>query len=495
MEVPVIKNRLLYALAAFAVSPAMGCVIVSSSDDTGTNGNGNGNGNGDARGQFDVIWKVSGLDASGDGCTELPGADSVEVVSQPLSGGTAYTDIYNCEAGGGITALLPLGNYEVWANVRDQENRLLAQSQVLSASLTSDGQLIQLAELGFLNAQFEATWALTEDITEQALTCDEVVAGGISFVSTLAGSGGTAFDDIFPCPADATEGDVETAALPLGDYTISVSLLEEETDEVLGQAEPKEGTLETHHTEVDLGVFDFRFAPEGGHFRIFWDGSDAEDSDGDGCHALRFDENDELSIEVIIERTDGLLIREYFSCDGVTSEAVTGLIPLGDYDIYVNVVDAFDRIVGSSLPHLVEQAEIVVPDEEVAVPAGSGEFVFFHGQFDASWRLFDSDGGPTVCEEDEGVSILSTLANSGGTGFDDIFNCIDGEFDPDADPGEDVVTTHYLPLGDYLIDITLVDSEDNVIGDMGEGVPPLEETLEFHALVVNLGIIDIFLLD
>jgi hypothetical protein len=471
MEVPVIKNRLLYALAAFAVSPAMGCVIVSSSDD---GSNGNGNGNGDARGQFDVIWKVSGLDASGDGCTELPGADSVEVVSQPLSGGSAYTDIYNCEAGGGITALLPLGNYEVWANVRDEDNRLLAQSQVLSASLTSDGQLIQLAELGFLNAQFEATWALTEDITEQALTCDEVVAGGISFVSTLAGSGGTAFDDIFPCPADATEGDVETAALPLGDYTISVSLLEEETDEVLGQAEPKDGTLENHASVEDLGVFDFRFAPEGtGTFDVEWKVDDFDDEFGDGCAELDgFDYVEVISIPV----GGGDPFVDVFNCED--GQGITAPMPLGDYDIHMNVRDEDDRLLASSD---VQEVRLNSRDEPVEVPLVFG---FLNAQFKFTWRLTDQvTDEPLDCDEVDifDISLLSTLADSGGTGFDDIYDCPAGE-------NENEEESSPLPLGDYTISLSVLDVNEDPRGTS----EPRQSALVEHASVEDLGIFEFF---
>ena len=474
-----VKTRLSYVVAALAISPAMGCIITSGGD--GANGNGNGTGDEHFRGHFDVAWKVDGLDENtGDGCLELPGAATVDVISRPV-GGSAFEDInYDCSAGGGVTALLPLGDYDVWANVRDDEGRLLAQSQVVVASIDYDGHLnVIQEELGFLNGEFEATWLLTERYTDDPLTCDEVDAGGFSLLTTLAGPAGTGFDDIFDCPESDSGGDVETDPLPLGDYTVSVALLEDDTDEVLGQTE-KQGSLIEHALVVDLGVFEFDFFPEGdeGNFDVVWKVAGFDDDFGDGCLELGA-----VIVEVVSERvSDGTIIRDIFDCDA--GAGITALLPLDDYDVWVNAydgeLDADGQLVASSQ---LQEVDLYRPRPPVEIP---DEFGFLNGQFRATWRLTEDsvDEDPLTCAQvgaDE-VFIVSTLANSGGTFFDDDFAC------PAGDTQGDVITAS-LPLGDYEIDIAVLDDQGVPLNE----APVIKNnSIDSHAALVDLGIFEFF---
>jgi hypothetical protein len=233
------KKLVIAALALGGLSQAAGCVITTGDD-----------------ADVDIVWTVNGEFDDGDGCNTI-GASGVEVVTRRV-GGSTEIDRFDCGVGGFLITL-PLGSYDVWANAIDSQNRILGQSLTVEVDLNRSGQLVELPELAFRNGQFEATWQITNEATNQTETCSEVGAGGVSILSTLAGSGGTGFDDIFDCPSGADEGNVVTAPLPLGDYTVSVSILEQGSDDALGVANPKDGSIVNHASIVDLGVFEFLF--------------------------------------------------------------------------------------------------------------------------------------------------------------------------------------------------------------------------------------------
>jgi hypothetical protein len=236
-------KKFVYAALALGglTQAAAGCVITTGSNDA----------------EMDIAWLISGEGGDGDGCATI-GATGVEVITERVSTRQREVDIFDCSTGA-VLLRRPLGSYDVWANALDSQNRILGQSLIVEVDLNIGGEIRELPELQFRNGQFEATWQITNETTNQAETCSEVGAGGVSVLSTLAGSGGTGFDDIFPCPANDDEGHMVTAPLPLGDYTISVSILESGTDAALGTSQPRDGSIVNHATIVNLGLFEFFF--------------------------------------------------------------------------------------------------------------------------------------------------------------------------------------------------------------------------------------------
>ena len=84
-------NKLaLSALMIGGLFQATGCIITT--DD------------GDEVGFFDVSWSPDGA---------CPDGAAAEIISMEKSSGQMFTDIYNCTDGGGVTAGLALGDYDV----------------------------------------------------------------------------------------------------------------------------------------------------------------------------------------------------------------------------------------------------------------------------------------------------------------------------------------------------------------------------------------------
>lgn len=227
-------NKLvLTALMLGGLSQATGCIISSGGDDPAA--------------QLRVNWQLTSL--GGDPC---PPNGSVEVVSQ-RAGGAEFIDIYDCVAGEGVTASLPLGTYTVWVNVITADNLLWAQSFATDVTLDLDGEIVPvnfdiLTDEGYLFA----TWNIIEDATGNPLTCAEAGAGGVSILSTLVDSGGMGYDDIFTCE----DGEGMTSPLPIGEYTVVTSLLDD-NDAVLGQSLARDAEIQYGNELVDLGNFEF----------------------------------------------------------------------------------------------------------------------------------------------------------------------------------------------------------------------------------------------
>lgn len=197
--------------------------------------------------QMRVNWQLTSL--GGDPC---PANGSVEVVSQ-RAGGAEFIDIYDCVAGEGVTAAVPLGTYTVWVNVVTADDALWAQSFAADVTLDVDGDIVPvnfdiLTDEGFLYA----TWAIIDDSDQVEVSCANAGAGAVSILSTLVGPNGMGYDDVFTC--EDHEG--MTSPLPLGEYTVVTSLLDDQ-DAVLGQSEARSVDILFGNELVDLGNFDF----------------------------------------------------------------------------------------------------------------------------------------------------------------------------------------------------------------------------------------------
>lgn len=169
--------------------------------------------------------------------------------------------------------------------------------------------------------------------------------------------------------------------------------------------------------------------------------------------------------------SDGEVFTDLYDCadgGGITTD-----LPLDTYTVWVELTDDS----GAALYAQSEAADITLDlDGEVAV--ASFRIDVNNGFFDVSWEI----AGSSCASTDGGVSVLSTLAGT-TTGVDDIFNCTDGE-------APNVATTGALPIGDYVIDVTLLDLQDQVIGE----APTEQATIEYGNQFVDLGVLTITLL-
>jgi len=226
-------NKLaLSALLIGGLFQATGCIITS--DD------------GDEFGSFDVAWSTDGA---------CPDGSAAEIISQDVATQERFTDIYNCVDGAGVTAGLPLGNYDVWVEITTADgSALFAQSNATAASLTRDGDLIGINVPTFPmnDGFFGLTWSLL-DGGGNALTCAEVFAGGVDIVATSA-STSEALVDVFNCE----DGVGVSAEFPIDTYTIVVDVLDE-NDAALGSSVAREESITFGNELVDLGNFDFTF--------------------------------------------------------------------------------------------------------------------------------------------------------------------------------------------------------------------------------------------
>jgi len=136
-------------------------------------------------------------------------------------------------------------------------------------------------------------------------------------------------------------------------------------------------------------------------------------------------------------------------------------IPLGTYTAYVELSNGADAVQSQAVDITID-----IDGETVDL-----DFINIHTSFgtglQASW---DVEGG---CGDTEGVSVLATL--SGTTeGHDRVADCYEGEA-PYAVLSE-------LAPGSYTVDVTLLDANDEVIGEDPAG--PFNETVTLDGYTV-----------
>lgn len=194
---------------------------------------------------FDVSWSAAACP---------PGA-AARILSEDTFNGQRFTDIHDCSAGRGSTAPLPPGDYLVWLEVTSPDNsELYVQSLSVASSVAFDGD-VATVDIPSFEGFFGFTWNLI-DTNGTPLTCEEVNADGVDIIATLA-STSVAFVDVFNC-ADLA---ATTNALLVGTHTIVVDVLQGE--EPLGTSQAREETITFDDVDqvVDIGNFEFTFAP------------------------------------------------------------------------------------------------------------------------------------------------------------------------------------------------------------------------------------------
>lgn len=184
------------------------------------------------------------------GCNEI-GAVTARLIAINLTGET-FVDLFDCEAGAGITDPLPVGKYAVRVELLDIGGALLAASSTRAVELQRRGSLVPVdfrfpVDGGF----YAATWTMVSPRGRTYLACEEVGAERVSVLATNADTG-EGYDFLFACDSGAGF----TGKLPLGTYTVVVSLLEP-GGEVVASASPVQARIAWGNELVDLGNFEF----------------------------------------------------------------------------------------------------------------------------------------------------------------------------------------------------------------------------------------------
>ncbi len=224
-----------------ALLVASGCVVTSETRDS----------------QLEVSWTlVSGDDNRPTACGA--GVATVALVSEPLDDGDALLgdgdetyDLFDCANGFGVTGRLAPGNYDIWIDVLDPSGALVAQSGYQTISLGFDESLDVGFDVSLDRGSFGLTWSLTDGLG--VLSCSQVNGQELLVASTLVGPDSTGYDDYFSC----VDGQAVTPGLPLGDYDISLVLLDGVGAAMHAPVEIQE-SLDIGNDFKDLGNFEFQ---------------------------------------------------------------------------------------------------------------------------------------------------------------------------------------------------------------------------------------------
>lgn len=151
--------------------------------------------------------------------------------------------VYWCDDFAGVAGPMPLGTYEVYVNLTDtDEIDLYAQSFASDVTLAVPGEVVErdfifLADQAF----FEASWQVTGGCAAAGIATVDLVRTGGEVLATA------------PCG----DGLLETAALPLGDYQLTLQALAPDGQTVVDASSSQSGVLEFGNQLADLGLFNF----------------------------------------------------------------------------------------------------------------------------------------------------------------------------------------------------------------------------------------------
>jgi hypothetical protein len=195
-----------------------------------------------------------------------------------------------------------------------------------SASTNSSGST-SAATTGSLTL----SWSLV-DSNGESLSCAESSAALVSVLATST-SNGMPHETLLDCNDLAGS----SGGLPLGDYTVSVSLLGAGSGDAIVQVRPVDAILTVASPTVDMGPFTFRTARApsasgSGQFSVAWS---IVDTDGNtlSCTAANADRVSILATQV----ATGIPYEKVLACNA--GVAVTDPLPLGQYMISVALLE------------------------------------------------------------------------------------------------------------------------------------------------------------
>ena len=148
-----------------------------------------------------------------------PDAVNLNVFTQPTGATGAFMDPFDCAAGG--TVIVDPGSYDVRVEATNADEDVLFGAPAAMGNEVTDLDDVPLAfEFPSGKGFFWLGWTLEMDGSPVA--CEDVGAASIEVEATLT-SAGTSSTDVLPC----LYGGWQTRALDLGEYDITVTLLDD----------------------------------------------------------------------------------------------------------------------------------------------------------------------------------------------------------------------------------------------------------------------------
>ena len=247
------NNLMLVSVMTALVSQAAGCIIQSDRGNGGGGGGGSGSGGSDVA-TISARWALRNM---ADGATTAcpAGFDTVQMIAQPIDAngdavGDPSIDLFDCQAGTGVSTDLAPDVYQVWLEVRSHDlATLYAQSlsQVLDVRQTDQSFSADILNDG---GYFQLSWNLIGKTTNRPLACAQLAGvSAIKALSTNVADARRAYDDELTCE----DGSAVTGGLLQGAYTISINAMA--GDKSLGAAATLTNKMIAGQNQVtDLGT-------------------------------------------------------------------------------------------------------------------------------------------------------------------------------------------------------------------------------------------------
>jgi hypothetical protein len=148
---------------------------------------------------------------------------------------------------------------------------------------------------------------------------------------------------------------------------------------------------------------------------------------------------------------------DLFDCaDGV---GVATDLPLDTYTVWVDFTDDTGNVTYAE-----SQRQEITLSTPGQVATAQFTVDVDHGFFDVQWQI--AGGGCASVPGENGVSVLATHTST-SMGYDSAFDCETGE--------RGIVTTGALPLGDYVVVLSILDAQDASLGDS----PPIQDSIDW----------------
>ncbi len=159
---------------------------------------------------------------------------------------------------------------------------------------------------------------------------------------------------------------------------------------------------------------------------------------------------------------------DLFDC--VDDFNATALLPLDDYTVWIDALDASNGVVAQS------NSQLSMLDLDQELVRLDFDFPVDGGFFALTWTLVDdgTDAEITCAEAGSGgVEVISTPVGGGGTGLSDIWNCTDFEG-----------ITAKLPIDTYTVVVEVLETGTDL--SLGTSVPRTE-SIDYGNHLIDLG--------
>ncbi len=212
------KKLVLGSLVLAVASQAAGCIITS--DDPG-----------EEYALINAQWDLKTTAGASIPCP--PGTTTAAVYAQAVDTnyrlvGTPFIDLYDCNAGAGVTDPLPPDVYQAWVELTSEGGgNVYATSTSLNEASPTDEYFVNVLDVDQTfkttilqdGGYFQFDWDLRDTSTNAPLSCTAGAVSKVALLSTSVTNANNSFDDRFPC--DKQYG--LSGGLLQGAYTVHVS--------------------------------------------------------------------------------------------------------------------------------------------------------------------------------------------------------------------------------------------------------------------------------